>query len=234
MKGRNIKTDVTAAEAASVPLQERRRIMYRFKNSLIAFVGLTALIGIIAAVTPNISRGQAPDPRPGATQPVREQNLDAGGAIRVHEQGTANVNVTNESLAVQVGNSSLDVNVQGGSVDANITGGSVQTTVPPATVAHCDIVGGDPESEHDLSFPTINATAIRAHSSNDSEVLIGFKSPLSNLSLVILGNTHFAALGKGEMTTFTHPVPINGAHITCSNSSSSCLVSFCVVGHAAQ
>jgi hypothetical protein len=32
--------------------------------------------------------------------PVREQNLDAQGNIKVHEQGTANVNVTNSSLSV--------------------------------------------------------------------------------------------------------------------------------------
>lgn len=32
--------------------------------------------------------------------PVREQNLDANGNIKVHEQGTANVNVTNSSLSV--------------------------------------------------------------------------------------------------------------------------------------
>ncbi|HEY6960603.1 MAG TPA: hypothetical protein VI408_01800, partial [Gaiellaceae bacterium] len=32
--------------------------------------------------------------------PVREQNLDANGDVKVHEQGTANVNVTNSTLAV--------------------------------------------------------------------------------------------------------------------------------------
>jgi hypothetical protein len=32
--------------------------------------------------------------------PVREQNTDANGNIKVHEQGTANVNVTNNSLTV--------------------------------------------------------------------------------------------------------------------------------------
>lgn len=32
--------------------------------------------------------------------PVREQNLDANGNIKTHEQGTANVNVTNSSLPV--------------------------------------------------------------------------------------------------------------------------------------
>ncbi|HEU4760323.1 MAG TPA: hypothetical protein VFT91_10130 [Dehalococcoidia bacterium] len=47
-------------------------------------------------------------------QRVREQNLDANGLIRVHEQGTANVTVTNASLpvsgTVDVGNLPLDAN----------------------------------------------------------------------------------------------------------------------------
>ena len=41
------------------------------------------------------SAGAAP-----TAQQVREQNLDGSGFIRVHEQGTANVNVTNGSLPV--------------------------------------------------------------------------------------------------------------------------------------
>jgi hypothetical protein len=32
--------------------------------------------------------------------PVREQNLDGSGNVKVHEQGTANVNVTNGSLSI--------------------------------------------------------------------------------------------------------------------------------------
>ncbi len=44
--------------------------------------------------------------------PVREQNIDPGGSIRVHEQGTASVNVANASLpvagTVNVGNLPVD------------------------------------------------------------------------------------------------------------------------------
>jgi len=49
-------------------------------------------------IAPSHQAGAAPQPP--QVQPVREQNLDAGGYIRVHEQGTANVNVTNGSLPV--------------------------------------------------------------------------------------------------------------------------------------
>ena len=38
---------------------------------------------------------------PAQAVPVREQNLDARGNIKVHEQGTADVNVTNGSLKVE-------------------------------------------------------------------------------------------------------------------------------------
>jgi hypothetical protein len=41
-----------------------------------------------------------PEPVPQPSQPVREQNLDANRFIRVHEQGTANVNVANSQLTV--------------------------------------------------------------------------------------------------------------------------------------
>ena len=37
---------------------------------------------------------------PAEAVPVREQNLDGNGNVKVHEQGTANVNVTNSSLTV--------------------------------------------------------------------------------------------------------------------------------------
>ena len=56
--------------------------------------------GIITAfvssqIVPRHEAGAAP-----TAQQVREQNLDGSGFIRVHEQSTANVNVTNGSLPV--------------------------------------------------------------------------------------------------------------------------------------
>ncbi len=49
--------------------------------------------------------GAAWSSNPGTgTAPVREQNVDSNGAIRVHEQGTADVRVTNGSVPVSVGN----------------------------------------------------------------------------------------------------------------------------------
>lgn len=68
---------------------------------LVAAVGLVAgLAGAWVFGQVSGSAGAAPPPQ---DQKVREQNLDGGGFIRVHEQGTANVNGT-----VNVGNLPLD------------------------------------------------------------------------------------------------------------------------------
>ena len=48
--------------------------------------------------------------------PVREQNLDGSGNIKVHEQGTTKVNVTNSSLTV--------------ASQAPITGGALHWNLP--------------------------------------------------------------------------------------------------------
>ena len=53
--------------------------------------------------------------------PVQEQNLDGSGNLKVHEQGTANVNVTNSSLTV--------------ASPAPITGGGLDLSIPcPVTL----------------------------------------------------------------------------------------------------
>jgi len=51
--------------------------------------------GLAQAVTISNTAAQA--------VPVREQNLDARGNVKVHEQGTAEVHVTNDSLTVSSG-----------------------------------------------------------------------------------------------------------------------------------
>ena len=201
------------------------------RATVIAAVLLTGLTGYGFAQT-------ATDPHPGPSQPVREQNLDASGAIRVHETGTANVNVTNGSLTVtgtvSVGNSSLGVNVLGGSLDANITGGSVTAKVSPASGAYYRaFVTPVGEFESD-SFATINASAIHAHSSTDSKIHVRFLSPLGgSTGLISLGTTGDALLTKGEVITFPQPLPINGVWVNCGNISTDCSVEVAVIGTAA-
>ena len=63
---------------------------------IIAVVVALAAVGIVTAfaadqLIPSHDAGAAPQPQ---VQQVREQNLDGSGFIRVHEQGTPNVNVS--------------------------------------------------------------------------------------------------------------------------------------------
>ena len=77
--------------------------------------------------------------------PVHEQNTDANGNIKVHEQGTANINVTNTSA--------IPVHEQG-TANASIA------AFPQATTVHED--GGDVSggSQKVDTFATINASTI--------------------------------------------------------------------------
>jgi hypothetical protein len=62
--------------------------------------------------------------------PVREQNLDRDGNIKVHQQGTANVNVTNSSLPVAPPE---PITGGGGSLTAPCLAPAVPTDVVTAT-----------------------------------------------------------------------------------------------------
>ncbi len=85
---------------------------------IIAAATVFALVVGIAigfALTATVFEAEAKPPP--EVQPVEEQNLDGSGFIAVHEQGTADVNVTNAALpvsgTVDVGNLPVvqDVNV---------------------------------------------------------------------------------------------------------------------------
>src|SRR6476620_6958377 len=62
-------------------------------------VGATVFRTDIAQAT-GLAQSVTVNNKPGNAVPVREQNLDGSGNVKVHEQGTANVNVTNSSLTV--------------------------------------------------------------------------------------------------------------------------------------
>jgi len=52
--------------------------------------------------------------------PTREQNLDAGGNVKVHEQGTADVNVTNSALQIS-GTPAVKIDPSGNTVNLGST-----------------------------------------------------------------------------------------------------------------
>jgi len=119
-------------------------------RSIIGLVAVLALAsGLIGAFAVNELTGNAgaAPPPPASPTPVRvrEQNLDANGFIRVHEQGTANVAGT-----VNVGNlpAVQDVNVvsqpsaQGRLITLSMSpysGGSTSSS-EPIDVADCDLI----------------------------------------------------------------------------------------------
>ena len=74
---------------------------------------------LVASYSVQAQEEAPPDPTPGATKPVREQNLDANDWIAVHEQGTANVEVQNDET------NPIPVDIQG-TVETEITGGEVE------------------------------------------------------------------------------------------------------------
>ena len=62
-------------------------------------LGATVFRTNIAQAT-GLAQAVTVDNTPANAVPVREQNRDGSGNIKVHEQGTANVNVTNSALSV--------------------------------------------------------------------------------------------------------------------------------------
>jgi len=89
----------------------------RYIITTVTVVALIVGIALGFIVSRALDGSASAAPPPPADTKVREQNLDGSGLIRVHEQGTANVNVTNSSLSVggtvDVGNlpAVQDVNV---------------------------------------------------------------------------------------------------------------------------
>jgi hypothetical protein len=97
----------------------------------ILMVSAALLLAVSFSVHAQEEAGGPPDPTPGATKPVREQNLDGNEWIAVHEQGTAKVEV--QGVAdVYVTGGEIDAYVTGGQIDANITGGEVEINNTPS------------------------------------------------------------------------------------------------------
>jgi len=72
---------------------------------------LTALTAILLVTSYSVVAGTKPDPVPNPPLQVREANVDGTtGLIRVHEEGTAKVEVQ-------------------GVADVNVTGGSLEVTI---------------------------------------------------------------------------------------------------------
>jgi hypothetical protein len=175
-------------------------------------VGATTLFGVGTSAA-------GPDPTPGPPLPVREQNLDASGFIRVHEQGVAKSEITNSNLNVTLGNESLDVNVQNfpSTQDVQVVSGST-TPQPVENVTQLIFNVEDGESQ-ELTFETINVTSILIITGDD-EYELQAGSPLTGSNLFIA----YDPSGDDEtrQITFDSPVPLNRMTLVCANESENC------------
>ena len=97
---------------------------------------------------------------PAQAVPVREQNLDGSQNIRVHEQGTANVNVTNSSLSV--------------APQSPITGGG---QLLQADGGEDLLLGGDATAS--ALMVTLTSSAFEAILLNDNNIVARFLGPAS-------------------------------------------------------
>jgi hypothetical protein len=189
---------------------------------VLGFVFGSALIGVAIA---------QPTPAPPPSFTVREQNLDANGFIRVHEQGVLSTvaNISNFPTSFSVNNFPETQNVK-------ITGGELQAKAPPVTTGISARMSAEPNEVITFILPaTINATTISI-GKGDHEAGVYFKSPMSvDGPGAAVGPTVFHVVDlQGRVPfanhSFTRPVPINAVVLHCRNEAQTCFVDFDILG----
>lgn len=217
-------------------------------HGLVALL-IGALAGVILAGT-----ADAGSPGPPGGQAVAEQNLDEDGLIRVHEQGTADVTVTNDSLDVDLAfPDTQDVNVTNtplpvtGDVTADVSGSSVSVSDPvdvagPVEVTgSVEVEGGSPgfrltETQMSLCAPCevgVESAPAGALSGPVTSVSF-FSDKASSLRFAKGGDSvHTIFVGAGETVnvTFPHPLDADGATITCPPGER-CRVRYAIAGYS--
>jgi hypothetical protein len=193
------------------------------------FVASVLTLGTMAGST---AFAAPPDPTPGATQPVREQNLDADGLIRVHEQGVADVNVTNDPLNVAVANDTLNVSGEvevtnfPATQDVNVVGGSI--ALPPVTTIAGTPATIDPIPPGEFEttdIPLMNVVSVNV-AENFDEYSVFISGPLG----VPLDIESGELVQETYFYTFQYPVPVDGISIFCKNESDDCFIDVTLTG----
>ena len=197
------------------------------------------LVAALLLVSSTIILAEKPDPNlPNPPLATRDANVDGNDWIRVHEQGTAKVDV--QGIA--------DVHVTGGQIDADVTGSSVtvDNTVNnpvPVTVENQPVeqdvyvnggemsiptkvwngvfgmLAGDPSETYMFSVGTIYATTIHV-ADGDDETNVEFFSPTTPDIAIAFWDYDGAFIEHTH--SFTYPIPINGVRVSCQNESESC------------
>lgn len=188
--------------------------------------------GFVAAAVGGSVAVANPNPSAPPAQPVREQNVDASGAIRVHEQGTANVNVTNSSLPVTVANLPATQNV-------NIVGGAVQASTPVVNGAfNSGILFIDEVSTQRITLdPPIYATLITVNAPEQEESTFRFRASIpgaqcagtaTNCTVLLLKD-----VGGAVTQALPFPTPIDRIDVFCREAGAfldSCMPEIVVAG----
>jgi hypothetical protein len=105
--------------------------------------------------------------------PVREQNLDADGNVKVHEQGTAKVDVTNSSLSIAPA-----APVTGGGGWGHATVGSPRTLQTPVTAIAVQIAFTPEAGLVLLSYQGDVVTALMAPAGVPRSTALAFTRPI--------------------------------------------------------
>lgn len=213
-------------------------------RKVVGAVGL--FVGLIVGASVTVASAGPPETSSGPAKPVREQNLDESGAIRVHEQGTASVDVVNENLDVTLANSLLDVNVTNSSVpvngtvevnnlpstqDVNIVGGSaVPAPVTQAKQFRFTLPAGNTVQTE--TFPEIAATSLILVNPDSSEYSVKGITPLApgGPGYVELGADFDGAIPNMRID-FPYPMPLTGLMMHCVNESDDCHIWVLVLGY---
>jgi hypothetical protein len=188
------------------------------------------LLGLLIGMTlVDAVRAQQPNPTPGPSQPVLEQNLDGHGWIKIHEQGVANANVTGGSLSVN--NFPPTQNV-------SVTGGQVVAQTSPVTVGFSQPLSVDAGMADIFTLPAvINATTVSIGKPR-AEAAIYFLSsiPVSGSGWSSLWGASVFSIQDydGDVPfvnhSFTRPVPIRAVAVHCANESDTCSLLVDIVG----
>jgi len=169
---------------------------------------------------------------PPQTFSTREQNLDANGFIRVHEQGVlkADVNVSNFPNSVSVSNFPATQNVK-------VTGGEVLAKTAPVTTGFSTFMELQPKEYRTIELPSpINATNISLGKENNSAALYFMSDiPVSGGGNSSIGPTVFQVIDFGGKVpvvnhAFTRPVPIKSVFVNCVNTFQSCFIDLAIIG----
>lgn len=206
---------------------------YRTLRPIVAGLALSACLSA-CLVAP--AAADPPDPSPGATRPVREQNLDGAGLIRVHEQGIADVNVTNTTLDVQgsvdVANfpTSLEVSNLPAVQQVEVVGGALAgTLVPVTTVQALPLQAPADGVLRFQSLPTVDATSVLIQAFEGAELTVVLGTPLAGVGITALWDPD-GQIGSRHLT-FVHPLPIDEVGVACFNETEDCFASVWVIGH---